>query len=287
MMADLKLTPAQWRELRVQRTEPKSRRLTFVNRKGGSGKTTSAVQLARAFSLWGLRARITDGDAQLASSTYWLPPQRPRGYPTLLDVFKGEKTLAEVTAPTAISGVTIVPSLDTLARVESERPPGSDLLLADEYDADADAADIELLDAAPSMGLVTVSMLAASTDVVVMVKTSTLDLVGAAEMTKPLDLIRRRLNPALRITAVLMIDDDENTTLSRTMVDRFAEDYPDALVHRIPHSVRAREAPGAHQPILDYAPDNPVSMAYWRLAARLVPRLGLEWKVGPDQVSAA
>lgn len=286
-MADLRLTAAQYRELRVQRTEPKPRRLVFVNRKGGSGKTTSAVQLGRAFSLWGLRTRLTDGDAQLASATYWLPPQRPRGYPTLLDVFMGEATLAEVTAPTTLPGLSIVPSLDTLVRVESERPPGSDGLLAAEFDADVDTTDIELEDAAPSMGLVTVAMLAAATDVVVMVKTSTLDLVGAAEMAKPLDLIRRRLNPGLQITAVLMVDDDEQTTLSRTMVEQFAADYPDALIHRIPHSVRAREAPGAHEPVLDYAPDNPVSLAYWRLAVNLVPRLGLEWKVSPEQVATA
>lgn len=281
-----RLTPAQWRELRVTRTEARPRRLTFVNRKGGSGKTTSAIQLAAAFAAWGLRARLTDGDAQMASASYWLPPQAPRGYPTLLDVFMGEATLAEVTAPTSVPGVRIVPSLDTLARVESERPPGSDGLLAAEYDADSDAADVELLDAAPALGLVTVSMLAASTDVVVMVKTSTLDLVGAAEMAKPLSLIRRRLNPTLRISAVLMVDDDKDTTLSRGMVERLTEDYPSAFVHRVPHSVRAREAPGAHQPVLDYAPDNPVSHAYWNLAATLVPVLGLSWKVSPEQVSA-
>jgi chromosome partitioning protein len=283
-MADPKLTPAQWRELRVTRTEAKPRRLAIANRKGGSGKTTSTVSLAAAFAAWGLRARICDCDAQLASATYWLPPQVPRGFPTLLDVFTGDRPLSEVTAPTTVPGLTIVPSLDTLGRVESERPPGSDGLLAGELDADADAADIELLDCAPSMGLVTVSALAASTDIILLGKTSTLDLVGAAEMAKPLDLIRRRLNPDLRITAVLMIDDDENTMLSRGLADRFAEDYPDALIHRIPHSVRAREAPGAHQPVLDYAPDNPVSSAYWRLAAALVSRLGLSWKVSPEQV---
>jgi chromosome partitioning protein len=280
------LSPAQWRELRVHRTEARPRRLVFTNRKGGSGKTTTAVQLAAAFALWGLRVRLTDGDAQMASSSYWLPPQVHGTYPTLLDVFMGEKTVAEVTAATSVPGVTIVPSLDTLTRVDSERPPGSDGLLAEEYDADADSTDLELLDAAPALGLVTVSMLAASTDVAVMVKTSTLDLVGAAEMARPLELIRKRLNPGLRISCVLMVDDDQNTGLSRQLVEVLGEDYPGALIHRIPHSVRAREAPGAHQPLLDYSPDNPVTIAYWKLAAALVPILGLEWKVGPEQVSA-
>ena len=284
MRMEVTLTPAQWRQLRLKpmATAP---RLAFVNRKGGSGKTTSAVQLGDVFAAWGLRVRLTDGDAQMASASYWLPPQAARGYPTLLDVFMGEKSLAEVTAPTSVDGLSIVPSLDTLARVESERPPGSDGLLAAEYTADAEAWDLEVLDAAPALGLVTVSMLAASTDVCVMVKTSTLDLVGAAEMAKPLELIKRRLNPDLQITAVLMVDDDRTSTLSRDMVERLTADYPDALVYQIPHSVRAREAPGVHEPVLSYAPDNPVSLAYWRLGAALVPRLGFQWVVSPEEIA--
>ena len=275
------MTPEQWRGLRVYRIADRPRRLAIVNRKGGSGKTTTAVQLAAAFAAWGARVRITDGDPQLASATYWLTPQRPAGSPTLLEVFLGDATLRDVTAPTGVPGVRIVPSLDTLARVEAERPPGSDTLLAAEYDADQDDVDVEILDAAPSMGLVTVAMLTAATDLAIVIKTSTLDYVGAAELGRPLTLIRRRLNPDLSTTAVVMVDTDGQTALSRSLAARLKQEYPDAIVQPIPHSVRAREAPGQHQPLIDYAPDNPVTMAYWRLAAALVPRLGFAWKVGP------
>jgi chromosome partitioning protein len=279
-MAD-QMSPERWRELRVYRTAERPSRLAVVNRKGGSGKTTTAVQVAAALAAWGARVRITDGDPQLASATYWLTPQRPAGYPTLLDVFLGEATIREVTAPTTVPGVSIVPSLDTLARVEAERPPGSDTLLAGEYDEDQDDVDVEVLDAAPSMGLVTVAMLTAATDIAIVIKTSTLDYVGAAELAKPLGLIRKRLNPELATTAVVMVDTDGQTALSRSLADRLTVEYPGAIVHQVPHSVRAREAPGQHQPLIDYAPDNPVTGAYWRLAAALVPQLGLTWKVAP------
>jgi chromosome partitioning protein len=284
-MDDLVLTPAQWARCRLKPAASPPR-LALVNRKGGSGKTTSAVQLAAAFAAWGLRVRIVDGDAQLASASYWLPPQAARGYPTLLDVYMGDKTLAEVTAPTTVERVSIVPSLDTLGRIESERPPGSDGLLAAELDADAAGSDIVVLDAAPALGLVTVSMLAAATDVVLVLSSSTLDLVGAAELGRPLDLIRRRLNPDLRVTAVVVVDDDRTSVLSREMTERLGQDYPDALVHRVPHSVRAREAPGAHQTMIEYAPDNGVTVAYWQLAAALVPRVGLSWQVSPAEAGA-
>lgn len=225
----------------------------------------------------GGRVRLTDGDPQLASATYWLTPQRPAGYPTLLDVFLGDCSIREATAPTTVPGMRIVPSQDTLAQVESERPPGSDTLLAGEYDD----VDVEVLDAAPSMGLVTVAMLTAATDIAVSMKTSTLDYVGAAELAKPLALIRKRLNPDLSTAAVVMADTDAATVLSRSLDERLAEEYPGVIVHQIPHSVRVQEAPGQHRTLIDYAPDNPVTAAYWRLAAALVPRLGLAWKVGP------
>lgn len=280
------LTPTQWRELRVQRTAARPPRLCIINRKGGSGKTTTAVHLAAAFAAWGLRTRITDGDPQLASVTFWLPPQAPGGFRTLLDVFNGDARLAEVTYPTTIPGVFIVPSLETLLRVESERPPGTDSLMREEYEADADRIDVEIGDSAPSLGLVTVSMLAAADNVAVLVNTSVLDQVGAAEMDKPLSLIKRRLNPGMEYTAVIMCDDDERTVLSRTLYAQFQADYPGALVHQIPHSVRIREVPGAHQAIYSYEPTSPAAFAYWNLAAALVPRLGLEWKVSPEQVTA-
>lgn len=270
------LTPETWRQLRVHRHGP-PRRLVMVNRKGGSGKTTTAVQLAAALASWGARCRIIDGDPQMASATYWLPPQVKGKYPTLLDVFTGDHTLAEVTAPTTVPGVSIVPSLDTLGQVETNRPAGSDTILAAEYQAEQDSPpfDVEIMDAAPAMGAVTASLLTAATDVAITIKASTLDYVGAAELAKPLNLIRKRLNPQVRITAVLMIDTDGQTLLTRSLRDRLAIEYPDALIHAIPHSVRAAEAPGQHVPLIDYAPDNPVTLAYWNLASSLLPSLNL------------
>lgn len=283
---DHDLAPARWRDLRAHRTVDRPRRLAVVNRKGGSGKTTTAVQLAAALAAWGVRVRLTDGDPQMASATYWLPPQAEPGWPTLLDVFLGDQDLAAATAPTTIPGVSIVPSLDTLGRVESERPPGTDMLLAAEYDADGDQVDVEIMDAAPSMGLVTVALIAASTHVAITIKNSRLDHVGSAELARPLDLIRRRLNPNLAIGAALVVDTDGQTVLSRSLVTRLTSDYPGAIVRQVPHSVRAQEAPGEHLPMVDYAPDNPVTEAYWQLAADLVPTLGLAWLPGAGPADA-
>jgi len=256
--------------------------VVIVNRKGGSGKTTTAVQLAACFAAWGLRVRITDGDPQLASATYWLPPQRQAPFPTLLDVFMGECTIAEATAATTIDRVSIVPSLDTLGRVELDRPAGSDTVLATEYAADADRVDLEVMDAPPSMGALTVAMLAAADEVLITQKTSTLDRVGVAELTRPMQLVRQRLNSDLTVAGVVMIAANNRTMITDSIGKRLTMEYPDSIVHAVPHSVRAEEAPGEHLSMIDYAPESPVTAAYWHLAARLAPRLGLDWDVAPD-----
>lgn len=270
----------EWADLRAHRTGDPVR-LAVANRKGGSGKTTTAINLGAALAAWGLRVRLIDGDPQLASATYWLPPQRPAPWPTLLDVYMGEASLSVVTAPTTVERLAIAPSLDTLGQVELQRPPGADLLLAGEMDADPDPPDVEIMDAPPSLGTVTVSMLAAARHLIVAQRASGLDYVGTAELGRPVELVRRRLAPDLAVTAVVLVATTARATITAGMVDRLAQEYPGALVHQIPHSVRATEAPGAHQPMQVYAPTSPVTVAYWRLAAALVPRLGLSWTVAP------
>jgi chromosome partitioning protein len=283
-----RLTPGQWRQVKIRRVSDFVHFLTMVNKKGGSGKTTTTVTLAGIFAMWGARVRIKDGDPQLASATYWLPPQADNWQNrTLLEVFQGTASLDEVTYPTSIPNISIVPSLENLGSVEYERPPGSDLIVREEL-AGATEVDLNMGDLAPAMGVVTVAMLGAATDIMLTMKASGLDFVGKAEIERPISIVRKRINPELRMTAVTLVDTDENTLISRQLTAQVASEHPEALISTVPHSVRASEAPMTHQPLFEYAPDNPVSLAYCRLAAMLVPKLGFEWVVSPaDVVKAA
>lgn len=270
-----------WPDLRL-RPPDQAARLVVANRKGGSGKTTTTVHLAAALAAWGLQVRVIDGDPQLASATYWLPPQREAPYPTLLETIRGEATLGDVTAPTTVPGVSIVPSLDTLGQVDLERIPGGDLVLARELDSGR-VADVEIMDAPPAMGTVTVAMLAAAHHVIITQRVSTLDYVGVAELARPVDLVQRRLNERLSVAALVLIAATDRATITGAMRDRLTEQYPAALVHSVPHSVRTTEAPGQHRTMMDYAPSSPVTLAYWRLAARLVDVIGAKWDgAAPD-----
>lgn len=279
---DLPSARRRWKTKRVRRTEGRARRIVLANRKGGAGKTTSAVEVAYRLASWGLRVRLWDGDAQLASVTSWIPPVGdgwgPRG-PSLADVYSGDATLAEVTAPTGHDSLFVVPSYKSLGMVEKEASPGTDVAIRQELDrADADGSgfDVEMLDCPGALGQITASFLAAADDLWVPLQNSYLDFLAQAELMDFVHRIQARLNPNLTTTAVLVVNADGQTTLSRDLREQLGKDHAGAHVVAIPHSVRAAEAPKVQQPIALYAPDNPVSDAYWLFAEDMLPRLELE-----------
>jgi chromosome partitioning protein len=274
-----------WPELRL-RPPPQPARIVIANRKGGSGKTTTAVHLAAAYAAWGLRVGLIDGDPQLGSATYWLPPlwPDPEGYrPTLLNLFTEDQglpvmTLPEVLFPTSVPRVQIVPAVETLGRVDVDRPPAVELLLARHLDeAPAGLVDVWILDCQGNIGAVTVAMLAAGRLLVVTQRVSSLDYAGAAELNKPVKAVQDIYRTRLVVAAVVLIAANPQATYTGTMLAAVRQQYPGALVHSVPHSVRATEAPGVHQSLFTFAPDNPVASAYWQLAARAVPLIGAEW----------
>src|SRR5687767_3385783 len=113
MASELVEQRRRWRNLRAIRPAGvRVPRIAIVNKKGGSGKTTTTVSLAGIFASWGLTARATDGDPQLASTTFWLAPGVNAATATLHDVYFGSKTLDEVTYPTQVDNLLVVPSLN-------------------------------------------------------------------------------------------------------------------------------------------------------------------------------
>jgi len=278
MTSELREQRRRWRNLHAVRPAGVPvRRIAVVNKKGGSGKTTTSVTLAAIFASWGLRARVTDGDEQLASTTYWLAHAITAATPTLRDVYFGEATLDQATYPTTVENLLIVPSLNTLGEVETKRPPGTDGLLGAEFDAGSEhGVDVEVMDAAPAVNAVTASLLAAATDVFITMKPSGLDAVGASEIDAPLALIKKRLNPALQISAVLLVDADGRAEFTGQVQAKAEDDYPNAIVATVPHSIEAAKAPLAHQPMHLFAPANPVTDAYFAMAEAWLTMAGYE-----------
>lgn len=252
--------------------DPAYRRvIAVVNQKGGAGKTTTAVTLGATLAAWGLRVRLLDADPQLGSATFWLPPQWSDRKPQdLRAVFFDEATLDEATAPTTVERLDLVPSDHTLGQVEYAKDQivdvNSTLQAALE---EAKPYAFTLLDCRPSLGALTVSALAAATEVLVPLGASGMDVPGLIELNRTLRVVRKRLNPDLRVSTVVVCHDSE-TLLSGEVRKQLATDYPDAVRGRIRRSVRVEEAPFAHQTLLDFAPRATPTIDYAQLAARML-----------------
>ncbi|MFE9783648.1 ParA family protein [Streptomyces sp. NPDC005775] len=261
-----------------RRAEP-SRVFVVVNQKGGAGKTTTAVELAAAWAAAGLRVRVIDADHQEAALSVWLLPQYPEGSPrhSLRSVFFDECTLAEATYPTLFEGVDVVPSGLDLSRVEYERPIGAENAIAAAIAQEAESAggrspyDVTLIDAAPSLGLVTVAALTAGDEAMVPVKVGGLDMKAMASLDRTIGSVQRKTNPKLKVGAVFLTAWDKSD-FARQLATKVSEDYPDAVVVPIRRSVRAAEAPIAEQPVRLYAPKSTAAGDYDQAADVLLQK---------------
>jgi chromosome partitioning protein len=246
-------------------------RLAAMNQKGGSGKTSAAVNLAAALGEQGHRVLLIDLDPQ-SSATAWLGfANDERG---LLDVFTQNKPLVDLIQLTSEERVSIVPASAWLMLAERELAAtsgqGAELKLRTALDALPDMWDMVLMDCPPALGVLTVSALTAAHAVFVPVEASAMALAGLAALEQTLDQVRASLNPGLELAAVLACRVDARTALSREVLDRLRKQYKTRFLKTcIRETVRMREAPSHGVSVLKYAARAAVAEDF-RSAAREV-----------------
>ncbi len=252
------------------------RTVAVTNQKGGSGKTTTAVNVAAALAEAGERVLLIDLDSQ-ASASVWCgiaPEAGPnRG---LFDVFAGEKVhLVDLVHVSSIASLSVIPASPWLVNVEKAvaGDVGAETLLRRAVSRMPDQWDWVLMDCPPSLGFLSLSALVACHDVLVPVEAHTMALAGLAGLRQTIDRVQERLNPDLAILAILACRVDGRTNLSRDVVARLREwAGPLMLDTVIRESVRLAEAPSFHQPITSYAPSSSGAEDYRAAAAELLAR---------------
>ncbi|MEV0149966.1 MULTISPECIES: ParA family protein [unclassified Nonomuraea] len=242
--------------------------------KGGSGKSTTAVCLACELALKGLRVRIWDVDAQLGGTTHWLRPQVDDGAgepANLLHLFMGEASPDQVTYPTRVPGLYVVPSYTSLKQVELAPPPGVEQVIDWAINHTSEPFDVEITDCGPALGQLSVAALVGAPNVVIPLKASGFDLNALTELNRTLALTKQRLAPQLQVVAVLL-SEVLKSNLTSEVFDALCNDYPGSLVMGIRQSVKAREASleSIRLPLHEYAPSATVRKDFQYLAAQLV-----------------
>lgn len=248
-------------------------RIAVSNEKGGTAKTTTAINLGSAVAHGGGRVLVVDLDPQAnATSSLGIPRQDPKSvYGALLR----DAAAQDAIVPTSVARLDLLASGRDMASAEVELVP----LMAREFRLRASLSqlhgyDLILIDCPPSLGLLTINALVAADHVIVPVQCEYLALEGLAQLLATIDAVRVRLNPQLSILAILLTMEDKRNRLSVQVADEVTKHFPDLVARtRIPRSVRLAEAPSHGVPIDVYDPHSRAAAAYADFAREIGERL--------------
>ncbi len=246
--------------------------IACTNQKGGVGKTTTVVNLASYLARSGRRVLVVDldpqGNATSGLGLAGVPVDRSI-HPVLVDGGAAQDRVV----PTAIEGLSVIPSSRDLAGAEVELVPipGRERRLARALRPLTTSYDVILLDCPPSLGLLTVNALTAADSVLIPIQCEYYALEGLGQLLSTIDLVRAHLNPELAIKGVVLTMFDARTTLSADVSGEVRRHLPGQVFRTvIPRSVRLAEAPSFGRPVSEHAPSSRGAQAYHDLARELI-----------------
>jgi chromosome partitioning protein len=249
--------------------------VAIANQKGGVGKTTTAINLAAALALRGKRTLLLDMDPQANSSMTYLDVRAVER--SLYDVIADDQCpLQDVIVPSRIEHLWLAPSRIALAKLEAKLVGELDahFRLKDRLASVRDQYDFIIIDCPPTLGLLTVNALVASTHLLVPIQASYFALEGTDDLIETVDKVRARANPDLRILGVLITMHDRRTAIARDIREQIQKVFGDQVfTTTISKSVRLEESPAYKEPIFTFAPDSSGATEYYRLCEEVIDRV--------------
>jgi chromosome partitioning protein len=252
-----------------------SRIIAIANQKGGVGKTTTAINLGASLAAAEKRTLIIDIDPQgNATSGIGVPRQSIRH--TIYDILVEGVPMADaIVRGVHFPFLDVVPATRDLVGVEVElvNRAGRESLLREAVEAVRDGYDYILIDAPPSLGLLTLNTLAAADSVMIPIQCEFYALEGLSQLLNTVRIVQRNLNPRLQIEGVLLTMFDQRLNLSKQVAEE-AKEYFGEKVFRtvIPRNVRIAEAPSFGKPIVLYDIVSVGAKGYLSLAREVIAR---------------
>jgi chromosome partitioning protein len=254
----------------------RQRVFTIANQKGGVGKTTTAVNIAAALSLQGLKTLVIDLDPQGNASTALGVDHRP-GTASSYEVLIGEIPVQEALQRSPHSErLYCIPATIDLAGAEIELVS----MVAREGRLRTALAELEqfdfdyvFIDCPPSLGLLTINALVAAPEVLIPIQCEYYALEGVGQLLRNIEMVKSHLNPRLDVTTVILTMYDGRTKLADQVAEDVRAHFGNKVLRTvIPRSVKVSEAPGYGMTILDYDPGSRGALSYLDASRELAER---------------
>ena len=251
--------------------------ITICNQKGGTGKTTSAINIAVFLAVAGKKVILIDLDPQ-ANATSGIGINKHNIQKSTYHVLLEEADINEILEPTAVPGLMLAPSnLDlTGAEVELVGSLGREYRLKRALEKVKPEYDFIIIDSPPSLGLLTINGLCAADSVIIPVQCEYYALEGLTQLNNTIKLVKENINPELTIEGVLLTMADYRTNLTKEVIQEARSHFKDKVYQTvIPRNIRLTEAPSFGKPIYLYDKDSLGAQKYEDLCREI---LGLPLK---------
>jgi chromosome partitioning protein len=251
--------------------------IAIVNQKGGCGKTTTAVNISVAFARSKQRVLLVDLDPQgHAGMGVGLDPDSFEF--TICDALVNpEISLSSIIVKTSVEGLDVAPSNIGLAGAEvaMQTMLGKELILGELLRTVEGQYDIAVIDCPPSLGLLMLNTLVASTDVVIPIQVHFFAYEGLKNLLETIRLLRERYQPCFARTLGMLLTFVEDRPLyTRKVQLKLRELFGDLIFNTVIHkTVKLVEAPDSGKSIFAFAPDSKAAQEYMALTDEILARL--------------
>lgn len=251
--------------------------LAFVNQKGGVAKTTSALNIGAALAIKGKSVLLVDLDPQ-GSLSKCAGFRELDDDPTTYEVIKGDADINDaIKTKQGVAAYDILPTDIRMSGAEIEliSVPGRDTLLKEALDSLEKPYDYVLIDCSPSLNILTLMALTASTSLIIPIAAQYMPLDGMAQLLPTVELVKKRLNKGLEVGGVIITMYDSRRSLDKEIIEAVKKKFPTQTFKTVvKNNSKLAEAPTFGKDIFEYEPKSAGADAYKAIAQEIIEREG-------------